>query len=249
MKTIQLAGNRNKSDFTIYLSHILTKLGKNVLIVDATKQSIYRYGYTHLTKSQHLYDFQQIDILCDAKNWLDVEKLLRAEGDSTTQYDLIIVDMDHKGAIEQEWPEFDERYYVGDDERLNQNRDVELLNYLFDITKSNEIKRVIFKSSNKFHESQFDSLMNHRPVWRSMNYTIEPDEFAIGLAIQMQHEQHIPLNRISKQYKKQLEEIISELYKIHVNEVKNAIKPSFFRFGKTKMNETNENELNVASNS
>lgn len=235
MKTIQFVGSRNKTDFTLYLSHLINKLNQRVLIVDTTEQNLYRHGYTRLDVGQSLYEFQQIDILVGAKEWLDVEKLLRIEGESTTSYDTIIIDMDSEEIISNEWPIFDERYYIGDEERYHQILDVDLLHRLFDETEEKDIKRVTFKSGYELSSDYFDNLLNHRANWRSMNQIIEPDEFMIPLRIQMGHEHIIPFNKVNKQYKDVLTEIVSEIYQLHIKEVQDAVKPPLFRFG-TKRN-------------
>lgn len=233
MKTIQLIGARNKSDFTIFLSYILTKLDKRVLVVDTTQQEVYKNAFSRLSEGQNLYDFHNIDILSDATNWLEVEELLRKVGESSTSYDTIIVDMDLISAISNEWPPFEERYYIGDDDRFNQLRDVELLHRLFDETDSTEMKRVTFKSSYRLTTNYFDNLMNNRVTWRSMNFVVEPDEFLLGLRIQMGHEQLIPYGKLNKQYKEILQEIVSEIYQLHIKEVQNAGKTSLFNFNKS----------------
>lgn len=249
MKTIQLVGSRNKSDFTIYISHLLTKLGQRVLIVDTTEHGIYEHGFTRLNEGQHLYDFQQIDILAGANEWLDIEKLLRNEGESTTNYDTVIVDMDSAKIISHEWPVFEERYYIGDDDRLNQMRDIDLLHLLFDETEDKNIKRVTFKSGYELNTDYFDNLMNHRASWRSMNFMVEPDEFMQPLRIQMGHDHIIPFNKVNKQYKDVLCEIISEIYEMHIKEVQEVVKPSLFRFGtkRVKKEKTEERALVIGN--
>lgn len=246
MKTIQLVGSRNKSDFAIYLSHLLTKLEQRVLIVDTTEQGIYQHSFARLNEGQHLYDFQQIDILAGVKEWLDIEKLLRNEGESTTNYDTVIVDMDSTKIITSEWPVFDERYYIGDEERLNQMRDIDLLHLLFDETEDRNIKRVTFKSGYELNSDYFDNLLNHRASWRSMNYMVEPDEFMIPLRIQMEHDHIIPFNKVNKQYKDVLCEIISEIYEMHIKEVQGAVKPPIFKFGSKRVRKEQAKERALA---
>jgi len=227
MRTIQLIGSRNKADFALYFSHVLTNLEKRVLLVDVTKNEVYRYGYTRLKKDEHVFDFQKIDILCGAKNWLQVEEYLRQVNETTTNYDVIIVDMDSEEAVISEWPIFDDRFYVGDEEHLNQVRDVDLLHRLFDETDNTEIKRIMFEGKYQLGNDYFNKLLNHRAVWCSLNYSIEEDREDI-LRIQMQHEMNIPFKKLNKHYKEVLVEIVSGLYEMHVLDIKEAVKPKFF---------------------
>lgn len=234
MKLIQFIGSRNKADFALYFSHVLRSLGKRVLLVDATTEQLYRHGYARLGKNDQVFDFQGIDLLCGAANWLQVEESLREINETTTKYDVIIVDMDSIEAITQEWPTFDDRFYIGDEERLNQVRDVELLHRLFDETDNRELKRVSFEGRYRLDSSYFDNLMNNRVRWESINYSIELDDFEASLRTKMQHEQTIPFTKISKQYREVLSGIVSGLFEIHIQEVQGATKPSFFNFVKKR---------------
>lgn len=230
LKLMQFIGTRNKTDFVIYLSHVLTQLDKRVLIVDNTRNEWYRNGYARETGEQRLFDFQGIDILYGTSNWLDIEAFLQQSGETSINYDVILMDMDTTEILEQEWPVFNERFYVGDFDRGHQLRDVELLRTLFRTSESNELKRITFESKYKMDAAYFESILKVEVAWRSMNYLFEPDDFSDDLRIHMQHEQDIPFRRLNKQYKELLSEIVSALYEVHIKDVTDAVKPSFFSF-------------------
>lgn len=229
MKSIQLVGSRDKSDFVLFLGHVLTNLDKRVLIVDGTQQSLYKHSYTRLIQDQTLFDFQGVDILCGASNWTNIEEHLVKAGETALTYDVILIDMDTKEVIEQDWPEFTERFYIGDFDRAHQLLDVELLNRLFSITGSTELIRITFESNYRIDESYFEALLNQEVKWLSMNYIFEPDEMSESLRLRMQHDQIIPYKNLNKQYKELLNEIVSSLYGIHVKDVADAVKPSLFK--------------------
>lgn len=237
LKSIQLIGTRNKSDFVMYLAHVFTNLEKRVLIVDSTNNEWYRNGFTRLEKNQYLFDFQGIDILCGTKNWLDIEECLQRSGETTVGYDVILVDMDTTEALGQEWPIFTERFYVGDFDRAHQLLDAELIKTLFSTTKSNELKRITFESTYKVDSAYFENILEVDVKWLSMNYLFEPDEQAEGLRLYMQHDQAVPYKRLNKQYKQLLTEIVSALLEVHIQEVKNAVKTPFFKMQLKKSKE------------
>lgn len=230
---MQFVGTRNKSDMLMYLAHVLTKINKRVLIIDSTQNQWYRNGYTRMSKGQHVYDFQGIDILSDVTNWLDIEESLKKTGETHVNYDVILVDIDSAEILEQEWPEFHERFYVGDFDRAHQLRDVNLIDTLIHTTLNTAIKRITLASKYKLNAEYFDTILSARLgkdiQWRSMNYIFEPDEIGEELRNYMQHEQDIPYKRLNKQYKDLLCEMISALYGLHINDVKDAMKPNFFR--------------------
>lgn len=230
VKLLQFIGTRNKSDFVLYLAHMLTNLKKRVLVVDVTKNKLYQHGYTRLGKEQHLYDFQGIDILCGIENWFDIEECLLRQGETSIAYDLIIIDMDSVEIVEQAWPEFNERFYVGDFDRANQLNDVALVKSLVQSTEDNRLKRITFESKHNFEADFFDTLLDMDIEWRAMHYLFEPDEYIEELRIQMQHTHEIPYRQLSKQHKELLTEIVSMLFELHVDKVSEAVKAPFFRF-------------------
>lgn len=230
MKLIQFIGTRNKTDFVIYFSHVLTKLDKRVLIVDQTQNQLYLHGYTRLESNQNLFDFQGIDILCGMSSWKEVNEQLLKTNETVSDYDVILFDTDTPNAIQAEWPTVKDRFYVGDFERLHQQLDLSLIRTLFKSTGNRELKRITFENRYKMDDSYFAFLLDEDVLWRSNNYLIEPDEIVEDLRIQMQHEQDIPFNKLTRQYKDVLIEMISELLVMHVKDISNAIKPTYFKF-------------------
>lgn len=239
VKLLQLVGSRNKSDLVMYIAHMLSNLEKRVLVVDVTQNRLYERGFTRLGKDQCLYDFQGIDILCGTTNWFDIEECLLRAGETTVAYDLVIVDMDTTEVIEQEWPEFHDRFYVGDFDRANQILDLQLLKHLFQHSGSNVMKRITFETRSNLDSAVFDNLLNEPVEWRSMNYLFEADEYMNDLRVRMQHDQEVPYRRLSKQHRELLTEIVSALFELHVKDIEDAVKSSFFRlpFKRTKSNE------------
>lgn len=232
MKLMQFIGTRNKTDFVLYFSHVLTSLEKRVLVVDNTRNEWYRHGYARLKDDQRLFDFQGIDLLCGTTNWLEIEEALQQAGETTVSYDVIITDVDNTEILKQEWPEFDERFYIGDFDRAHQLRDVDLLKTLFNITDNMELKRITFESNYNLTDSYFESILKEDVQWRSMNYQFAYDDLGEKLRAYMQYEQDIPFKQLNKQYKELLSEIISGLLDLHIKDVTDAVKPTFFKFHK-----------------
>lgn len=228
LKTVQFLGTRNKTDLLMYLSHMLSNLEKRVLLVDCTKNQHYHYGFARLPEGNHLYDFLGIDILVNIDNWLQIEERLKEAGESTVGYDVILLDMDSTDVLHGEWPEFDERFYVGDFDRSHQLRDAEIIRTLFKTTDNKELKRITFESTYSMNPDNFDSVFQE-VEWRSMNYLIEPDDKKEELLFVMQHDMTIPFKRLNKQYKELLTEIVSAMYEMHVKDVADAVKPSLFK--------------------
>lgn len=230
MKLIQFVGTRNKTDFIIYFSHLLSKLDKRVLIIDQTQNQLFRHGYTRLDENQYLFDFQGIDILCGQSSWTEVKDSLLQSEESINSYDVVIVDMDTVDSVNKLWPKFDDVFYVGDFDRIHQQQDKLLIRNLLKSTGSNELKRITFENNYKMDSAYFEHILGEDITWRSLDYLVESDDVSEELRIRMQHEQEITLNKLSRQYKEVLFEIVSALYELHIKDVENAVKPTFFNF-------------------
>ena len=215
-----LLGTRDKSDFTIYLAHLLEGLDMKVLIVDATEKQIYRNGYTTLGKSENLFDLLGVDILTGATKWSEVKSLLLSNGENSTSYDVILVDIDNKeSALSGGWEEANLHMYVGDSERMNMMNDAALLTAYLEQTGINKFHRVTYYVPNKMVESYFDHLIDFEIQWISNTKNIEFDNVDMELRVLMQGTLQIPFKRLSKPYKEVLAEIVSGIFGYHRKEV------------------------------
>lgn len=235
MKILQFIGTKEKADFTLYISNLLTVLNQRVLVVDATASQIYRYGYLNIEDQEQLTEIQKVEVLCGVKDWDEVNQALKKNNEKVENYDCIIIDIDSINGLLESWPEIDDRYYFSDDDRYHLNKDVPLLHRYFDEADTVTIKRIHFESPFKLREDYLDQLMNSRPDWSPLSYTVEYDDFEERLKLQMQHEQIIPLKELSKSLKSVMEEIISEQFQFDIGVINNYTKSNFFsKFGGRK---------------
>lgn len=218
MKLVQLVGTKNKADFAIYLAHTIANYEKRVLIVDATKDEIYRHGYTDLEEMEYLYNLQNVEILIGAKNWKEVTNLLEYEGEKTNNYDCIIVDMDSINALIDDWPLFEEAIYVSDNDRINIVRDIPLLHRWQDENENRQLRRIHFESSYKLPENLIQLLMNNRIEFSPFSESLEYDDLESYLRLMMQHDKIIPYKKLSRLYKSFLKELVMEWFEIDESE-------------------------------
>lgn len=249
-KVVLNVGTRKKADYLIYLGYALHALGKRVLIVDVTKNGVYRNGYVRLGPSEYLYDLQGLDILVDVENWLDIEVLLKSARETTTNYDVILLDIDHIDTLKQDWPEFDDYVYVGDFERDHIKRDAELVQYLMSLTPAPHIRRITFGSKFKMNADFIEVLIKGEIKWNSIHMLFEHDDAMEELRLTIQHQQTIPFPNLNRQHKELINGYISELYLLHIEEVNSNVKQKskgflgtlFGKKNRNIKNDENENE-------
>ena len=91
MKKIAFIGGYDKTDLILYISKILTVLGKKVLFVDTTLTKKTKYVLPKMGKSaNYITTFERIDIAIGFENLEQIEKY----NESRLDYDFIIIDID-----------------------------------------------------------------------------------------------------------------------------------------------------------
>lgn len=246
MKTIHLLGSRSKSDFAIYLAHVIAKMGKRVLVVDSTKTNEYLYSYIRHEENEYLYDLQNIEILIGTNSWTTMVERLNAAGESVDNFDCLIVDSNDNSVTYNDWPQFHHTFYIGDNNRFTIMQDVDILNSYADYKGVNEIKRIHFESPFKVPEGYIDILLNNRISFIEVFEPMEYDDSVHKLRNYMQHESAIPYNRLNKQYKQLLKILVTEMFSIGNKDLEASLKNHPFAnfFGRFKSESKQQNEPN-----
>lgn len=238
MKIVTLIGTKDKTDFAFYLAHTMMTMNKNVLIVDATTVGNFLNGYFKPDDSDQpahdevFHTLKNIDVLCGAKDWVDVESKLRKNNTTTTNYDCILIDIDSISSLLEEWPESNLTLYISDNDRFNLAGDVPLLHRYFDEYETNTIRRVHFESVYKIPLDYIETLMKNRPDFDGNSVSFDYDDAELQLRMMMQHEHVIPYNKLNKAYKRVLNELSCELFEeLTIRDVESKTKkPSIFSF-------------------
>lgn len=239
MKTIQFIGAKDKADFTLSFAHVLSEIGKRVLIVDGTEREIYKYGYIESVTDKGITDIGNVEILVGAKDLESVNAELRKSSLSIQSYDCVIIDIDSSEGLKANWANIDERYYLSCDDRYCINKDVKLIHQLLDMTDNADINRLHFESQYNIKSDYFDHLLNGRANWTLTSYNIEFDELRERLNLQLQHEQIIPFKKLSKSTKAVIKRMALDLFEEDTLALDKVIKPPFRLFSK-KSEDINE---------
>lgn len=225
---ILLMGTRDKTDFVLYLSHVLQDLSLKVLIIDGTERQLYKQGYTTLRADQHLYDFQGVDILTGVFSWPQAEFFLENESEDISSYDVVLVDVDTEERSLADWNGINLHMYVGDYERLHMYQDAAIIKSYYAKHGKCEFHRVMYYVKHKLADDYFDSLIDYRVKWISETKEIEFDEVDLELRLLMQHTLQIPYKKLSKGYKDALASVVSGVFGYHRSEVFSVFKHSSF---------------------
>lgn len=241
MQVVQLLGTKDKTDFVLYLAHTLTSADKRVLVVDATKNEQYRYGYVR-QENETLYNIQEVDIMCGCRNWDDVVEKLAIVHVKATDYDCIVIDADCIEKLLLNWPKPAMTLYISDSDRFNLMQDIEYLQCYLDTCDMLELRQIHFESAYKLPHDYLQLLMHNRISFSGNSKVLEYDELQGKLRCMMQHDQVIPYSKLPKKYKLFLNELACELFQdLNMRDLQNTARTSLFGFHR-KQSQNNLNE-------
>lgn len=247
MKVLLHFGTRKKADYLLYLAHALKDLKKRVLVVDLTRNGLYRNGYIPLDSKEYLYDFQGIDIMADTGHWSDIPEILSKYNEDLENYDVVLLDVDHIDVLQHDWPVIDDFIYVGDFERDHITQDVEMIEHVLSLPNAPKIRRITFASKFKMNANFIEVLIDGEVKWNSIHMLFEYDELLELLRLTIQHQQEIPFSKLNRQHKELINGYISELYHLHLDEIRDSQKSGnlFKRVFKKKVGADNSSRQTV----
>lgn len=241
MQLVRFIGSSRKSDFVIYIAHMIAKMGHRTLIVDTSLMKEYQYSFIRTEENEVLYDLQNIEIISDVRNFEGLKQRLELANENVENFAFILVDTNDSCTL-SDWPAFANTYYVGNDVRQNIMKDVEILNDFMDQTGLTKINRIHFESAFTIPNGFVEMLLNNRLEIIDSCEPIEFDEKYEYLWQFIQHEYEIPYTRLNKQYKNTLRSIVTDICKVGNVDVDAAINKGFFRRLKKQNLVPNKNE-------
>ena len=186
-------GACDKSIHLIALATFLTRLGRKVLLVDATITQRLAY-YTGLQQTRHIsiLNWNGIDVMGDTVNWADMEQGMERQGGDLSFYDDVIIDTDRStfGNAKQ-WQAADVRFMTHTLERYALYRNIEWLQtvQLHDNGEPLEFISLQLRSVDPDAEAAFIAELYHSGF--SHRWVREPIAIAEGeqdWIAQMEHE-------------------------------------------------------------
>lgn len=150
MKKIAFIGGYDKTNLIIYISKILTILGKKVLFVDTTLNKKTRYVLPKMGKNlNYITTFERIDIAIGFENLEQIEKY----NETRLDYDFIMIDIDSPANYRNyKISNNDEHYFVTGFDIYSLRRGVNVFKALINNTK---IKKVYFSQHMTKAEDEY----------------------------------------------------------------------------------------------
>lgn len=225
MEQIGFIGAIDKKDLLLNIAKILTLLGKNVLIVDATMIQRLRYIVPVVSNGQsrtYISEYQGIDV---ALGFMNLNGIAQYLGQNPS-YDYILIDTDNIQTLNSfAMPRFNKNFFVTSYDEYEVQKGMEILKLL---QIPMELYKVIMSSDiTKKEEDYLDYLISQtNSKWKSEKVMFSDFDQDRKVTLENQLTKEIRFKRYTSTYKDCLEYITSIIAgdSIKQGEIKQIIK-------------------------
>ena len=214
MKKIGFIGAYDKTDLILYVSKVLEKADKKVLIVDTTvnQKSKYLVPVINPTKS-YITDFEGMDIAVGFKTLEEIKMYLGLLEEEKLDYDFIIIDTDnYEGVVNFNLQSSEKIFFTTSFDAYSLKKGIEILNQ---INIPIHVIRIFYsKEMLKEEEEYFDYLaLGVKVIWEEekIYFLLENgDQMAL---IENQRIEKIKFRNLSSEYKENVVFLVNNIDK------------------------------------
>ena len=212
MKNICFIGAFDKLDLIMYLSKILRKNGKRVLIIDATELQKARYIVPTInpTKS-YITRFEDIDIAIGFESYEEIERYIGFTENQKIKYDYALVNVDRAEVFNNFNNENTlKNYFVTSLELYSIRKGLETIKQ---IEKPVKITKVIFSREMSREDNYYVEYLalGYKVIWEEHNMHFPYETQDIEVMIENQKTSKIKTKGLSQLYKDALEYLIMDM--------------------------------------
>lgn len=226
MKNICFIGAFDKLDLILYISKILKKMGKEVLIVDATEQQKARYIVPTISPTKsYITRFEDIDIAIGFESYEEIDKYIGFTEEKKMNYDYALVNIDNQELFEN-YNNQDtlKNYFVTSFEVYSIKKGLETIRK---ITKPVPITKLVFSREADENDNYYlDYLsLGYKIMWEENIINFPYDTQDLEAMIENQKNFKVSLKGLTQAYKNSLEYLLMDMIpNIDVMNLKRAIK-------------------------
>jgi len=212
MKKIGFIGGYDKTDLIIYVAKILTELGQNVLVVDATINQKARYIIPVINPTlMYVTEYEDIDIAVGFKKVEDIKKYLGVSEDQEMEYDIMLVDTDNKeGFDEFELEEAQKNYFVTSFDIYSLKKGLEAL---IGLKNAISLTKVYFSKEMLKEEDDYLNFLSlgYKIIWNDYRVYFPIENGDLSVIHENQRVAKIKFKKLSVQYKDGLAYLTEEI--------------------------------------
>lgn len=212
MKKIGFIGGYDKTDLIIYVAKILTELGQNVLVVDATINQKARYIIPVINPTlMYVTEYEDIDIAVGFKKVEDIKKYLGVPEDQEMEYDIILIDTDNKEGFEEfELEEAQKNYFVTSFDIYSLKKGLEAL---IGLKNAISLTKVYFSKEMLKEEDDYLNFLSlgYKIIWNDYRVYFPIENGDLSVIHENQRVAKIKFKKLSVQYKDGLAYLTEEI--------------------------------------
>ncbi len=212
MKKIGFIGGYDKTDLIIYVAKILTELGQNVLVVDATINQKARYIIPVINPTlMYVTEYEDIDIAVGFKKVEDIKKYLGVPEDQEMEYDIILIDTDNKEGFEEfELEEAQKNYFVTSFDIYSLKKGLEAL---IGLKNAISLTKVYFSKEMLKEEDDYLNFLSlgYKIIWNDYRVYFPIENGDLSVIHENQRVAKIKFKKLSVQYKDGLAYLAEEI--------------------------------------
>ena len=226
MKKIGFIGGYDKIDLIIYVAKILTELGQNVLVVDATINQKARYIVPSISPTlMYITEFEDIDIAVGFKKEEDLRNYLSLSEGQEMEYDIALIDIDNYNGFEGfNLEEAQKNYFVTSFDSYSLKKGLEAL---IDLKNAISLTKVYFSKEILKEEDDYLNFLSlgYKVIWNDYRIYFPVENGDLTVLAENQRVAKIKFRRLSIQYKDGIQYIAEEILgNVEDSEVRRAMK-------------------------
>lgn len=228
MKFVLFMAPVDVSDLLQYLSKVISVSGKRVLLVDLTEEKFIHHGTAQLSNvNLNIIDFEGFDVAINFKSLSEMDEYLAGN-----KYDFVIIHYNKTDMIYQsDLSRFEQKYIATSNEKISLDKTACIMDSLFGNANKEDNSFVEFtKVQVNYVESDvsddyLETILTSYPItWSEEMYQLFYDEVDLALKINNQHEGKINIRKLSKNYKRVIQDLAIELTDLNPRETKQLMK-------------------------
>lgn len=209
MKKIGFIGAFEKTDLIVYVSKILTEIGKRVLVIDTTVLEKAKYIVPAITPTKfYVTEYEKIDIAIGFRDLESIEKYL---GGIESNYDIVLIDIDSPEMFDSfNMITSDKLYFVTAFDNYSLKRGIEIIGNMRPRLKMTKIlfERDIIQEN----EAYLNLLSITFPIdWERDSLYFPYDQGDLTAIIENQRVSKIKFKNLSEQYRDSLSMLAQEI--------------------------------------
>lgn len=212
MKNIGFIGAFDKLDLLLYISKILTMLGKKVVIIDTTleQKSKYIVPVINPTKS-YITRFENIDIAIGFENYQEIERYIGQTENKKMSYDYALVSIDTIEGFENFYNQYTiKNYFVTSFELYSIRKGLEAISK---IKQPIELTKLVFSTEiNQEDDYYLEYIaLGYKIKWNETVINFPYETRDLEVMIENQKMNKIRMKNLSQAYRDSLEYLITDI--------------------------------------